>query len=299
MGAAPADWSGRPEYAALPETLAKNLAPDIRIETGPGPGTFAGVTLDGTRTAATHWNVPLRQAMITLLGHGIWPLRFARNRGVFAPADQAALLAARAAIIGCGGLGGHVATLLARLGLGALVLCDYDSFDETNLNRQLLARETNLGRNKAEAAAGEVADIASHIEIRTHTEKADAATLPRILADADIVVDCLDSLPTRRLVEAEAHRLGLPFIYGAIAGDEGFAMVSRPGDAGLGALFGAPAADEGKGAEAGVGVPTVTPATLASLEALLAMRVLLGVDDGESVLWHLDLSTFQIEALKV
>lgn len=292
-------WSERPEYAGLPPELAEDLGAWIRIESGPGPGSFPGVRLDGVRFAAGYWGVTPRQAMIRLLRHGVWPLRFARNRGVFSAAEQAGLLDRRAAIVGCGGLGGHVATLLARVGVGAMTLCDYDSFDESNLNRQLLANEETLGGNKAEVAAREVRRIASHVDVRIHTARADPDTLPDILAGADVAVDCLDNLFTRRRMEKAAHDLGIPFVYGAIAGEEGFAMVCHAGGQGLQAVYGEEPPEAEKGAEAGVGVPTVTPAALAAFETALTVQLLLGRLDPEPILWHLDLSAFTISPLQL
>ncbi len=282
----------------LPAELAERLQPHLTRETGPGDGPFQSVSLAGVGLAAGFWGLSRREAMMRLLELELWPRRFARNRGVFTAAEQARLLAGHAAVIGCGGLGGHVATLLARVGLGRLTLCDYDSFDESNLNRQLLSREDLLGRNKAVAAGEEIGRIASHVEVTVHPAAAGPDNLPTILDGADLVVDCLDSIPVRRQVEEAAHRLGLPFIFGTVAGDEGLALVSRPGRPGLAAVYGPPR-DSEKGAETALGVPTLTPAGLAVLEALLAVRELLGRNPPEPALWHLDLSIPLIETLLV
>lgn len=298
-GTEQASWRDCPECRRLPAELAGILEPETRVESGPGAGAFPAVRLEGVRLAAVYWKVTAREAMIELLEHGIWPLRFARNRGVFSAGEQARLLCSRAAIVGCGGLGGHMSTLLARVGVGALTLCDYDSFDESNLNRQLLAGEDNLGRNKAEMAAREVLRIASHVETRVHPVKADRGNLPEILGGADVAVDCLDSLPARRRMQEAAHAMGIPFVYGAIAGEEGFAMLCHVGGDGLGAVYGDEPPGGEKGAEAVVGVPTVTPAALASFEAALTIQLLLGRCDPEPILWHMDLSAFTIEPMRL
>lgn len=274
--------------------LLNRLRPFLRDEPGPGPGPFQAISLEGVRRAADWLSVPQTQAMISLLEHGIWPMRLARNRGVISAGNQARLLACRALIIGCGGLGGQVISLLARVGLGGLSLCDFDVFDESNLNRQLLSREDNLGRNKAEVAGEEVAHIASYLDIRVYPVRAGGGNLPELIRGADIVVDCLDSIETRLLAEAAAHRAGLSFVHASIAGEEGLALVSRPGDLRMSILYGSTG---GKGAERVLGVPTITPAALATLESLLVVKELLGQGQEEPALWHFDLSGPLLEPL--
>ena len=266
-----------PDLAApLPSELANPLAPFCSARPGPGPGPFLAVSAEGIRAVAEHLGLSPGQAMILCLGHDIWPLRFARNRGVFSAEEQIRLLRSRAAVIGCGGLGGHVVTLLARAGVGAFTLCDPDSFDESNGNRQLLCREANIGRNKALVAQEELAAIASHAEARVFPVAAGPANLPDILHKADIVMDCLDSLETRRSVAAAADAAAIPFVHGAGAGEEGFAMLLRPGEKGLDSLYGTEVSHEETNAESRLGVPTLTPAAIAVLQANIALRVLTG-----------------------
>jgi len=235
--------------------------------------------------------------MILCLEHKIWPLRFARNRGIFTAAEQRRFLESHAAIIGCGGLGGHVATLLARAGVGAFTLCDFDVFDESNLNRQVLCSETNLGQSKAATAGKELARIASHTDIRIFPVKADPGTLAEILQGAEIVIDCLDSLEARRDVSAAADQAKVPFVHGAIAGEEGFVMVALPGKKSMELLYQGVALADEKGAELLLGVPTVTPAAIAALQARFALMVLAGREFGKTQLCHVDISGPSLEML--
>ncbi|MDR2946001.1 MAG: HesA/MoeB/ThiF family protein [Candidatus Adiutrix sp.] len=271
------------------------LRPYLTEETGLGAGSFLSINQPGIGAAAALLGLKAAPAMACLLRQNIWPRRFSRNRGVLTATEQARLLEARAAIIGCGGLGGYVAALLARVGLGALTLCDGDAFEESNLNRQLFCRESRLGRNKAEVTAEEIFSIASHVEVTVCPEAATAVNAAQILRGADIVVDCLDSIPARLAVEKAAHSLGLPFVHGSIAGEEGFAMITRPGERGLAAVYGGPPPSEA--AEKRLGVPTVTPAALACLQAHLAVRELTGREPKAEALYHLDLSVPGLEAL--
>ncbi|MDR0238845.1 MAG: HesA/MoeB/ThiF family protein [Deltaproteobacteria bacterium] len=288
--------------SSLPPDLAVLLEPFCATHSGPGPVPFQAVNLEGVHTLAKRRGISLAKAMALCLEHDIWPLRFTRNRGVFLAQEQRGLLESRAAIIGCGGLGGHVATLLARAGVGAFTLCDCDVFDESNLNRQILCRETALGRNKALVAREELAAIASHADVRVFPVVAGPDNLPEILHGASIVMDCLDSLATRCSVAAAADAAGIPFIHGAVAGDEGFAMLVRPGEKSLDLLYPdrvrfSEHASNGRGAESRLGVPTLTPAAIAVLQASLALQVLTGKKPGSARLWHFDIAGPMLEVL--
>jgi molybdopterin/thiamine biosynthesis adenylyltransferase len=282
---------------SFPPGLAALLAPFCSPQIGPGPGPFQAVNQKGILAAADHLGIAPAKVMALCLEREIWPLRFARNRGVFTAAEQRQFLESRAAIIGCGGLGGHVATLLARAGVGAFTLCDFDVFDESNLNRQILCNETNLGRNKAVAAREELARIASHADIRTFPVKAELDNLSEILQGADIVMDCLDSLEARRYVSAAADEAKKPFVHGAIAGEEGFVMVALPGKRSMDLLYQGVAPAGEKGAELVLGAPTVTPAAIAALQVRFALMVLAGRELGETQLCHVDLSGPLLEML--
>ncbi len=286
---------------SLPSGLDGLLAPFCFPQSGPGSGPFPGVNLQGIQVLASHLGITPIEAMLRCLEHDVWPLRFARNRGVFTAAEQRRLLESRAAVIGCGGLGGHVATLLAKAGVGAFSLCDFDVFDESNLNRQLLCTEASLGRNKAEVAKKALHSTASHTDIRIFPVKAEPGNLPEILRDADIVMDCLDSLEARKHVARAASEADIPFIYGAVAGDEGFAMAALPGEDSLRSLLeSAPASGKngaGKGAELHLGVPTLIPAAIAALQANLAIRLLVGKPLDAACLYHFDLSAMVLESL--
>ncbi len=285
---------------SAPPDLAARLAPFLKQEKAPGDGAFQSISLRGLAQAAAMLGRSVRESMILCLEQGIWPARFCRNRGIFSAQDQAALLRAHVFVLGCGGLGGHVALLLARLGVGLLSVCDGDVFEESNLNRQRLCREDRIGMNKAHAAAEELAAVASHVSVRVFAERADAANLPAMLEGARILVDCLDDIPSRRAAEAAARNAGIPFVHGAIAGREGFAFCSSGTveESALDRLYPEDPAKEHR-AEHRLGVPTLTPAVTAILQCEFVLRELTGKrpDRRELALWHVDLSVPEIEVL--
>ena len=138
------------------------------------------------------------------------------------------LLGARVLLAGCGGLGGHVAGLLARLGVGAFVLCDPDSFTESNLNRQAFCTESTLGLPKAEVAAQAVRDMAGHADVVPHVLAVTADNLPALLDGVDVALDCLDSVADKSLLENACLRAGVSFVHGGVLRHEGMVFRNVP-----------------------------------------------------------------------
>jgi len=241
----------------------------------------------------------LTEIMRACLEQGLWPERFRAQRGTMTAADQARLLGSSVAVIGAGGLGGSVCLLLARTGVGALTVCDGDDFDESNLNRQFLSKWSRLGLNKAQCAVEEIQTINPAVEVRAYPVWATERNLPRILAKAQVVVDCLDSLRARLQVEKAARDLNVPFIHGAVAGLEGMVMSVFPGDPGLGGIYGSTPVDKKNTAEAYLGVPAVIPAMVAALQVNEVVHILLGREaPARRKMLHVDLSAPAIEAIQ-
>ena len=279
----------------LRDVLAEYLA----TQNPPQCGSYYSVSREGVAMLALGEGISLNRAMVRCLEQGIWPETLRGNRGSLSKQDQIALLQARVAVLGAGGLGGMVILLLARMGVGALTVCDGDSFDESNLNRQFLATPRRLGRPKALAAAEEVATVNPAVEVTALVEWAKPDSLPRILGGAHVAVDCLDSLEARFWLEEAAGEAGLPYIHGAIAGMEGFVMTVYPGEPGLKGLYGAPGDREGS-AEKILGVPTATPALIAGFQALEAAKVLMGKRGlGPGRVMHLDLGVPETDFLEL
>jgi molybdopterin/thiamine biosynthesis adenylyltransferase len=207
---------------------------------------------------------------------GIYPYRYIRNVDILSAPEQLRLAESRVAVVGAGGLGGQVVLLLARVGVGTLVIVDCDLFDETNLNRQALCVEETLGEPKARAAAQAVAAINPGIRVISHQLRLTADVIDGVLAGCDVVVDGLDNAPDRLLLQEAAGRLGIPMVHGALAGFEGRVMTIFPGDAGVKLLYG----DAASGAdperpEAVLGVPAVTAALIGTFQAMEVLKILL------------------------
>ncbi|MBU4563725.1 MAG: HesA/MoeB/ThiF family protein [Proteobacteria bacterium] len=281
----------------MPE-LRRILAPYLQENSLPEGEAFYAVSLAGLEALAAERGGGLKQAMLECLEQGIWPERFRANRGELSAQDQARLLNSSVAVMGCGGLGGLACLLLARLGVGELLLVDGDSFEESNLNRQMLATPETLGRPKAQVAAQAAASLNPACEARGEVAWIGPENLPALVAGRQVVVDCLDNLTARYHLEDACRAAGVPLVHGALAGMEGMVMVIPPQGPGLRELHGPTPPPKEHGAEVLLGTPTPTPAAVASLQVSEAMKLLLGRKGlGPGKLLHLDLGAPALEIL--
>jgi len=109
--------------------------------------------------AAKRFGLTIAHVEEAALERGILPARYQRNRNIISVSDQLKLFRSSVAVIGCGGLGGYIVEELARLGVGKIVVIDFDVFEEHNLNRQLFSSPAHLGTAKVAAAAKRIGEI--------------------------------------------------------------------------------------------------------------------------------------------
>ncbi len=128
---------------------------------------------------------------------------------------QQRLLAAHALVVGAGGLGSPAAMFLAASGVGTLTICDGDTVDLTNLQRQLLHRTSSIGQTKVDSAAVTLADMNPEIQVIALHETVNEARLLELAATADVVLDCSDNFATRYAVNRICKKLRRPLVSGA------------------------------------------------------------------------------------
>ncbi|MBB5143681.1 HesA/MoeB/ThiF family protein [Desulfovibrio intestinalis] len=252
------------------------------------------VRLAGIRTWADTQGMTLREAMICLLGHHIWPERFRRNYGLFSSGDMACLLQSRVLVLGCGGLGGYVAELLARSGVGSIRLVDNDVFDESNLNRQCFSSERALGLPKARVVCNALEDIASHVAAEALEVEAGEHNLPELVTGMDIALDCLDSIPLKTALERAALARNVPFIHGAVLREEGFSYANSGPRPRLEELYPQGQSSQELAQARREAIGALAPASVACLMVKLTLRALL-TQSKDSSLLHLDLSVPELE----
>ncbi len=155
--------------------------------------------------------------------------RYNRQIMLFGTEGQKSLKKAKVCIAGAGGLGCPVALYLSAAGIGNLRIADYDIVDRTNLNRQVLHWETDIGNHKVSSVKEKLKLLNPHIKVETFHLKIDDSTVHDLVEDVDIIVDAMDNYDTRYLLNRIAHEKGIPLIHGAIRGFDGQTFTIIPG----------------------------------------------------------------------
>ncbi len=199
--------------------------------------------------------------------------RYNRNQKMLSPDENKRLRSFRVAVVGCGGLGGYIIEMLARLGIGHLTLIDGDVFEVSNLNRQLFSTPDNLGQSKSAVAKERVQLINPDIRVKAQQTMLSEENARALLQDHDLVCDALDNIGSRRVVEKCASELEIPMVFGAIAGWYAQIGSIMPGETLLDKIY---PEDINKGAETHLGNPSFTPALAASIQVAEVVKILLG-----------------------
>jgi len=224
-------------------------------------------------TAAERFNLSLNKVEEAALELGLLPARYQRNRHCISTLQQYSLFRSRAVIIGCGGLGGYLIEELARLGVGNLVLIDYDVFEEHNLNRQLLSSADVLNRPKVDVALERVRAINPAVNVTPLKTFFSSENGRELVLGADVVLDGLDTIPARLELAHICHEMSVPVVHGAIGGWYGQIATQMPGDNISPQIFGI--TPPHKGIETDLGNPSFTPGVVASLQVAEACKILL------------------------
>ncbi len=199
---------------------------------------------------------------------------------------QRKLKASRVLIVGVGGLGSPAALYLAAAGVGTLGLVDFDLVEHSNLQRQILHHTESVGKPKLESAASRVRGVNPGVELMLHETHLTSANALEILAPYDVVLDGSDNFPTRYLVNDACALLGKPDVYGSIFRFDGQASVfwAARGPC-YRCLYREPPPPELVPSCAEGGVLGVLPGIIGTLQALEALKLLLGT--GETLVGRL------------
>ena len=231
--------------------------------------------------------------MVTMVST-MFKRRYERNR-IFSPAEQELLAEKKVAVIGCGGLGSHLIEMMGRLGVGSIVAVDGDVFDETNLNRQLLCNENNIGSSKAIAAGLHMCLVNSEVDVLSVCENLTEENADRHLAGCDLVLDGLDSVGSKLMLQRICRRLDIPLVHGAIGGWFGQVTTIFPGNDTLSLIY-----EDGCEVSQEAGNPSFTPAVVAGIQAAEAVKVLLGYEDVlQRKMLFIDLFTGEVQRVEL
>ncbi len=197
-----------------------------------------------------------------------------------AMAGQQRLMNAKVLCVGAGGLGSPALMYLAAAGVGTLGIVEFDTVDESNLQRQIIHGQSDIGKSKAQSAKAKIAEINPYVNVVTHEVRLDNSNVMEIFSQYDIIVDGTDNFATRYLVNDACVLLKKPYVWGSIYRFDGQASVfwaeygpcyrclyPEPPPPGM-----VPSCAEG-------GVLGVLCATIGSIQTTEAIKVLTGVGD--------------------
>ena len=186
-------------------------------------------------------------------------------------------------VAGAGGLGSPVSIYLAVAGVGNIRVCDFDSPDWSNLNRQILHNHGRIGINKAVSAKQTLEELNSHITVTAFTDKIVEENVDELVGNADLILDCMDNFPTRYLLNESALRKKIPMVHGSIWGLDGrLTFIQSPETPCLRCYF-----PESPPKEV-FPVLGATPGVIGTLQAMEALKYLSGIGKllkGKLLVW--------------
>lgn len=219
--------------------------------------------------------------------------RYSRQALLFGEEGQKKIEQAVVAIVGLGALGTVAADLLIRAGVGTLLLIDREVVEESNLQRQTLYEEKDVGRSKAVAAKEKLVKINSnaHIEIRAiHLNSTNIGLLEK----AHLVLDCTDNLQTRFVINDYCRKERIPWVYGAAIKTAGYVMPILPSEPCLRCFLQEANLETCETA----GVLSTITSSIAALQVTIALQILLG-KEVEPTLYYYNVSNPELKKIKI
>jgi adenylyltransferase/sulfurtransferase len=190
----------------------------------------------------------------------------------FGEEGQEKLKQAKALIAGAGGLSAPVSAYLVAAGVGTIRIVDYESVELSNLNRQVLHWEKDIGRRKIDSVTEKLRQLNQRVVIEALEEKITEANVSQLVVGFDLIVDAMDNLETRYLLNKSALDQNIPFFHGAIYGFEGRATTIIPNEtACLRCLY------RGVTAKGKFPVVGVTPAVIGCIQATEVIKYIVGI----------------------
>ncbi|MFO7886904.1 MAG: HesA/MoeB/ThiF family protein [Eubacteriales bacterium] len=157
--------------------------------------------------------------------------RYIKNLNALSEEDIVKLNKSHVCVVGCGGLGGYILEFISRIGVEKITALDGDVFDESNLNRQLLSTSENLGLWKVVEAQKRVKLINPNVDFTAIKNRITEKNINKLLPkNANCIIDAVDNVKTRFLLEEFADKNNIPLVHGAIGGWYGQVSVIMPGD---------------------------------------------------------------------
>ena len=215
---------------------------------------------------------------------------------------QEVLLNSHVLVIGAGGLGSSAAPYLAAAGIGHITLVDHDEVELTNLQRQIMHTQAQIGSSKVASGKQFLQQLNPNIKIETIQAKATAALLDELLPSADIVLDCTDNFSTRHLINASCVKHQVPLVSGSALRFDGQVSVFDPrnADSPCYACIFSPDEEFEEVSCSTMGIFSPLVGIIGSIQAAQALQVLIGFGDplvGRMLLWNA--RTTQVDQIRI
>lgn len=220
-------------------------------------------------------------------------LRYLKNLNSFTEGDQFKINTTTVLIIGLGGLGGFVVDFLSRLGVQKIKLLDFDTFDTSNLNRQLLSTQKNIGSFKAIEAKKYINSVNSCIEVEVFCNKFEECDFNFLFKNVNVVFDCCDNIKTKLNIENQCQFFKIPLIYGAVAGYFGQVACILPEYPILKKIY---PKEHSSGIENKLGNLCFIVSIIASLQISLFINLILNISNNNLYgFYYIDIENYEIQ----
>ena len=219
------------------------------------------------------------------------PGRYLHNLSVYSEKDYSIIRKSRITIVGAGGLGGYIIEQFARLGVGSLRIIDNDVFETSNLNRQIYSDTDRVGKSKAETAGERVNQINPDVEVSIIIQRLVDSNAGDFLEGSDLVIDAVDNIKTKLLIQDTCMKTGKAFIHGAVGARSGQVSLVLPGQNTLDDIYNRNDPDSIMPSS----IPPFTPAVAASIQVSEGLKYLLNQHNPkERILYYFNLESPQI-----
>jgi adenylyltransferase/sulfurtransferase len=200
------------------------------------------------------------------------------------PSGQKVIESSSVVVVGIGGTGSAMAEMMARMGIKKITIVDDDTIESSNLNRQAMYKESDIGLKKVDVAKAELLRINSDVEVNTIDQKLTLYNAEEILSEGDLTLDGTDNYNARGVINVSSFKLKKPWIFTAVEGTFGYVKAIIPGRTSCLSCFGYP--DKGEGASCTVqGVIPSAVRAVSSLAVTVALKVLLKKEESGDLLY--------------
>ena len=213
------------------------------------------------------------------------------------PSGQKKIESASVVVIGMGGTGSSIAEMMVRMGVRDIKIVDDDIIEDSNLNRQAMYKESDIGLKKVDVAKAELLKINENANVDSIDQRLTFGNAEGILAKSTLIMDGTDNYNARSVINAVSYKLGIPWVFTAVEGTFGYVKAIIPGKTSCLSCFGYP--DKGEAVSCTVqGVLPSAVRTVSSIAVTTAMKIILGNEKSGDLI-YIDVWTPRMETMPI